>query len=467
MSQHGFSQRVSRRLPGAAALLLLWTAASLAPAADRIEENLPAQAYKALKYLKSQGCENVGVLKFRVKKGNDPETFFAGPLNVALANALENALILMNDKTKPLGIIHDANRVAASKKDKVSYLTAEGCKKLFGYDYPLAWGDKQVQADAFITGLVHIDLDKRLTKITIESLERKGGPRKEISSFEVRTDRSILSDVCATFALDYKKIRTLEPEQQDDQAVDDVKNRLNSPKPTPANRLAELDVYYNNEKQDLEDHWEPGDKNNPEKLDARLRGRHYRVPVPEENARITLGVRNPTNMRVGIVVAVNGINTLHQEELRDRSIESCTKWILDPGKSYELHGFYRDDGKSYLPFKVLSRERSQQVEEQLQTDEWLGAIQMFVFYEGSTEGDPLIRSAGLRRPLKAGSTRPRTAEEAAAWVRRNGSAVRSAGLIFAGDSAKQTEIKSQPFKDPQQIDSQVIWYYQRTAAGKP
>ena len=42
-----------------------------ARAADQIEDTLPAQAYKVVKYLKQNGYQNVGVLKFRVQKGNE------------------------------------------------------------------------------------------------------------------------------------------------------------------------------------------------------------------------------------------------------------------------------------------------------------------------------------------------------------------------------------------------------------
>src|SRR5262245_59864223 len=85
-----------------------------ARAADQIEDNLPAQAYKVVKYLKKNGYQNVGVLKFRVQKGTEPESFHVGPLNVAMTTRMENILLLMNDKTDPLSIIHDAGRVAAS-----------------------------------------------------------------------------------------------------------------------------------------------------------------------------------------------------------------------------------------------------------------------------------------------------------------------------------------------------------------
>src|SRR5258708_1361522 len=182
--------------------------------ADPIEDNLPAQAYKVVKFLKKNGYQNVGVLKFRVQKDSEPESFHVGPLNVAMATRLENSLLLMNDKTDPIGIIHDAGRVAASKKEKATYLTPQGCDKLFRYEYPLAWGTKMVEADAFLTGVVRVNLVKRTTTVTIEALDRKAKKLTPVTSFEVRTDRSILTDVCTNFVLNKRQIRTMSPNDQ-------------------------------------------------------------------------------------------------------------------------------------------------------------------------------------------------------------------------------------------------------------
>src|SRR5262245_30645271 len=70
--------------------------------ADAIDDDMPLLAAKVMKHLKSKDYQNIGVLKFRVKKGNGPPSFNAGPINVAMTNRLENALLIKNDKDKPI-----------------------------------------------------------------------------------------------------------------------------------------------------------------------------------------------------------------------------------------------------------------------------------------------------------------------------------------------------------------------------
>src|SRR5436190_11454590 len=109
--------RFQSALPILAAALVLggWVNNPAPARADNIDLELYKQAPKVMEYLQKQGFQNVGVLKFRVQKGTKPETFNAGPLNVNMASRLENLLILVNDTKQPIGIIHDASRVAAAE----------------------------------------------------------------------------------------------------------------------------------------------------------------------------------------------------------------------------------------------------------------------------------------------------------------------------------------------------------------
>src|SRR5262245_56098760 len=123
---------------------------SLAEArADNLDQTLLEQAPALIRYLREKNYHHVGVLKFRVKKGDQPATFDAGPLNAGIAGRLENALVLANDKESPVGIIHDANRVGAAKR-LPAYTGAAGRQRLFQQAYTPAWGARTVSADAFL-----------------------------------------------------------------------------------------------------------------------------------------------------------------------------------------------------------------------------------------------------------------------------------------------------------------------------
>lgn len=431
-----------------ACTLVLATAAAPARAADRIEDNLPGQAFKVMRYLKKQGYKNVGVLKFRVQKGDNKPSFRVGPLNVAMATRLENVLLAMNRGAPPLGIIHDASQVAARKREKATYVSSAGCDKLFGYKYPLAWGRDMVNADAFVTGIVKINPVKRTTTVTIEAVDRQTKKLTPVTSFVVRTDRSILTDVCTNFALSKKKIRTMSPDNADNDAND---------KPPPINkgqpndRLVDLEILYNGAAQQVDR--DPEDE------------RRLRVEEPRENTEVVLRLKNTSDRRVAVRLEVNGLNTLYKEEARELDVVGGRKWVLDPGDIWDVRGFYTDD-KKYEPFKVLSDDDSMQ--EDLSTNAWMGSIRMLVFTEGNGSGGgggSKISTQGLRRKLPVDREKPRTAREAASLVRKQAGPSKSMGLIKSDPTVKDADLKTVEFKDPQQAEARVIRYYHRKQGG--
>jgi hypothetical protein len=354
----------------------------------------------------------------------------------------------MNDKTEPLGIIHEAGRVAAGKKEKATYLTPQGRDKLFRYEYPLAWGKKMVSADAFVTGSVRIDLVKRTTTVTIEALDRKTRKLAAVTSFDVRTDRSILTDVCTNFALNTRHIRTMSPDEQEELANKKAQEP-GKKKGQPDDRLVDLEILYDNTRMDpVPSAAHPGTAE---------------VPEPLEDTRVVLRLKNLSDRRLAVLVAVNGRNTLYQEDMKQASAGgAATKWVLDPGKQTELLGFYRKDDRSYEPFKVLSKEDSAR-EEELDTNEHLGAIHLVVFEEGDAAmGEPMIKTQGLRKLLPLAETRPQSAREAADLVRNLKGSVRSQGIIKPDANIKEANLKTVPFKDPKWQETRVIWYYSRS-----
>src|SRR5262245_57513395 len=84
--------------------------------ADNIDNELRTKAGLIMKDLQARGYQNVGVLKFLVKRGNTPPTFTAGKLNYLMATRLENALIMVDKDSAPIGITRGASAVAAAKE---------------------------------------------------------------------------------------------------------------------------------------------------------------------------------------------------------------------------------------------------------------------------------------------------------------------------------------------------------------
>src|SRR5262245_20967579 len=120
-----------RRSFGVLGLMLVLIAGGPATAGV-LESKLQAEGIRMLEKLKSKGYQNVGVLKFRVQKPpTGKEDFQAGPLNVVVTRAVENALIVQNqDPELRMGLLRDAPKVINDQKARLSYLKPDDCKQI-------------------------------------------------------------------------------------------------------------------------------------------------------------------------------------------------------------------------------------------------------------------------------------------------------------------------------------------------
>src|SRR6516225_5785158 len=161
------------RAAATAALLAVTTLPARADF-DDLDARLREQAPKIIEYLQKNNCENVGVLKFLVDRGDGKASDNAGPLNAGIAGRLEVALLLSLRDEKP-GVVYQANEVAAKIRG-ASHLTAEGRQKFFRRPYVLAWGEpgRTVQPDRFLTGLVSLSKDLRQTTVRVDAFDRDG-----------------------------------------------------------------------------------------------------------------------------------------------------------------------------------------------------------------------------------------------------------------------------------------------------
>jgi hypothetical protein len=91
--------------------------------------------------------------------------------------------------------------------------------------------------------------------------------------------------------------------------------------------------------------------------EVRVRG--SKAADPKEGQKVKFVVSNVSQDTVGVVLAVNGKSSLFLEDLASKSPGECTKWILSPGETYTIEGFYMsEDGKDVRTFKVLSDDDS-------------------------------------------------------------------------------------------------------------
>ncbi len=380
-------------------LLMMFTAwfalgflANLASAADGLEKELLVQTPKLLKEIKAAGYKNVGVLKFRVKIGDKPSTDRAGTLNNRLTEKLELALVLKNDIKAPIGIIHNANATAATIKG-ASHLTAEGRKLLFTKDYPLAWGNENVKPDLFLTGAALVSKDLRTLSVSIQGFDRNKAELTEFTSFQVPMDLEQLMDSGESFTVrglfDNASLALTESQRQDKATEEAIKTSLvtkteteTAKKPTtskihplsPENKdaLVSLTVLYDNKPQKIE-----------------FRGGAAFLPEPKEGQKVVLVVKRKgaAKPRLGVVLKVNGENTLYQEKSAD---PQCTPWVFESkSDAFGIYGFQTDE-KTLKEFKVLSQAASKAKE--IDYGEFVGTISISVFREQTVapKSDPLV-----------------------------------------------------------------------------
>lgn len=446
-------------------LLALGVSAVLPTAAraDNIDVELDKQASKIVQYARDHGYQNVGVLKFRVKKGDRPVSFQAGTMNSNMAIRLENALVMHDTGSKPIGIIHDASSTASARK-LPAYTNPKARPRLFQENYPLAWGDQQVKPDGFFTGQVTVSPDMRRTTVLIEAFDRKTPDKvSKVLEFSVKTDRSILADLGQNFVVSSRALRR-DGEDIDIAAEDSAANKDKQQPTTPTNpsspttptspttpsedKAVSLEIRFDGQPQaPTADPESPGE---------------MRVPEPREGQKVTFVIRNVSSERIGVVLKVNGKNSLFEE--MDEPVR-CTKWILDPNDQYEIQGFHIDD-KTSIPFKVLTQAESEAVS---YTDS-LGVIQVFAFRAVPDQNMKISLSRGLTARNSAKVPKARTLAERQsqlASLTKAGSKTTSSKVVKRGviekddpSAGKQDEVKRVEFPPNAQLQSsETVRYY--------
>jgi hypothetical protein len=396
-----------RALPGLLPLaaLVVGTCAGAARA-DHLDDRLNAQAPRIVEALHKQGVKNVGVLRFRVKEGDRPESYAAGPLNGNLAVRLENVLVMHAgaDDKDALGVIHDAGREAARNKVGKWHDGEAEQRKLFAIDtYPLAWGSKKVKADAFLTGLVTVSSDYRRGTVVIEEL-RAPGKAEKLIEFEFQGDPALLADLGKSYSLGKRSLSTARtPTKTRDLVFDAVKKREDG-QPTGDDPAVTKDSV---EVGGVEFQLLSGDKAVPITSKGTAdKAAGYQLESPDAGTRIAFKITNKTDKTLGVDVKLNG-TSLFLEQTDEPA--ACRVWVLKPEdkfRSYTLEGYYYQDGEGtkpkVAPLKVLVGDEAQKAREEMtaQLADRVGTITVTVFEEGT--GDPtgsefLVSARGLKK----------------------------------------------------------------------
>jgi hypothetical protein len=337
---------------------------------------------RLVSHLQSRGYSSIGVLKFLVSADGQKTSDSVGPLNLRLAEQLELALLLRNNVNNPLRVIKNASGVA-QRLPLASHLSKAGRKQLFRAKYPAAWGSSEVSPDGFVTGVAV--LSKDLSSLTIalmlvdgrqNTLTRLGGEFLLQARMEART----LTDAGESYLL-----RRGVADRGDTAAVASARLARQSKDSHPyfdKGAPVRLEILYDDKPVPVE-----------------YRDGKAFVPLAKERQKVRLRLhRDGRDETYGVVVKVNGENTIIKERLPD---SEGRKWILSPKvKEYTLGGMQLADG-SREPFRLQARPDPGALG--VYYGEGTGSISMTVFQQRKEKAplpDPLDRDAQRETLLK-------------------------------------------------------------------
>lgn len=360
-----------------------------------IDSKFRELAPSILKYAKEHNCTAIGTLKFMVKVGDAPASDNVGPLNLGLSNRLTVALVLACNDSR-FGIIRDANS-EAQEISEANHLTEKGRTALFDHEYNLAWYTRKATSKPglFVTG--EATLSKDLSKTTIELVVfgEDGKLDKSLGGFTVDTTARTLVETGHSYLLTKENSPQLFNPELLAGARGPVKGQLNKDATNHAQKVA--DTLATAEKADKAEKLAALlEKDSPVKVTLFYNGE--KIPVvggavrePNEKEKVWFHLENTSNDTCGVVVKVNGVNSIFKEKLPD---VDCHKWILGPKQVVIVRGFQVKSNKRE-PFKVLSQAESKANE--IRYGEYTGTFQISVFTsKPSKEPDRVVKDFVLK-----------------------------------------------------------------------
>lgn len=345
-----------------------------------LEAALRDKAEEILKLARERGAKSIGVLKFLVRVGDQPESDNVGTLNLALANRLTVALILAC-KDEEIGIVSNANEVLANRS--ANHLDAEGRIRCFrARGFSLAWGDPEifVKPDLFITGRAHLSPNLESTVLRFEAFGDDGQIDTSLGEIRVKTTVQTLIDTGHSYLITrkthpelFRGARGGEDSDLDGPAVNLSQRYSAHLTTTPDDSLPDLDsdapirvrVFYGDEPVSVK------------------RGE---VREPQAGQKVWFRLENLSDEVHGVVLKVNGENSIFRERLPDAE---CHKWILKPGGSVNVRGFQTSLGQRE-DFIVQTPEESRANE--IRYGEHAGTFQITVFRARSADSPATPRN---------------------------------------------------------------------------
>lgn len=437
---------------------------------ETLHKRLQEKAPEIVKYLNDHNLKTVGVLKFRVQKPGEKTSDSTGPLNSLLADRLEVALILENpiNGPKQLNIIKDASSQVA-KVSGATHLTKEGRLRFFEPEFELAWVSPKMKADAFLTGIIQVNEDRKSAKIGILCFDRTGSNLERIGeAFDATLDAASVSEMGESFVLrgafDDGSVTTNstenttavtpptpeETEIREQKVVEEatrVRTQLTSFPLQDTSAPVKLEVFYDSKP-----------------IAVEFRDGQAFVREPNQGQKVEMAISRADFVKgtLGVVLKVNGENTMFRQTKRDID---CAKWLLTPDHVRTVIKGYQTEGSNVAEqFTVLSESDSAKLAVDYGRN--VGQIQLTVFREqATTEVQPAIASykeedlAALLRGTQPAEL-PQNADALKDQIRSAALLREVRGGLIVGGNETESNIELKTFTpDPLPIMSATITYY--------
>jgi len=441
-------------------------ASAPAARADGIDVELMKRSGELRDYLLQRRFNAVGVLAFRLQRGNSPPTFQGGLIINSLPERVEAALVVSLEEGKhPLKIVRGASATATARLGGANYRTQEERARLFGVKYRQAWGNPapMIDVDAFLTGKVIVAADLSKVTVEIEVFDRRQPEIvTDVIRLETRLDRHTLAEVGYGYSLSaVHKGKFLRAVTEDDiiealqqsvvEPVSPNADRGSADRPSvdkpdgdattstekastekASNEKTPEEAASKEEANETADKVTPPDdrpkpktvaentvaenstsgtppapgkspKLQPVSLSAPFSpaalpvqvtvyyddaevvldpdqeitsGANFAVRTPRQGERLTIGVKNLTEEKIGAVVTVNGLSTLYEQKGQPNTLK---KWVLAPRGEYVIQGYYQPGNQTFKSIRALSEQESSNRFADLGGDAAAGLIHVFVF----------------------------------------------------------------------------------------
>ncbi len=352
-----------------ALFVVVYTALSFAPAVcagEKVDELAMEKALLAhvrplLDSLRDKNVKVVGVLKFVVKREGQELSASEGTLNMRLAEKTEQALVVATPPSadaidQQIGVVRNASATASGIPGATHLDEKDPTKreKLFNKKYKLAWSiDGEVEAlpDAFVYGVAFIHADSIHIDIELNAFVK--GQKELIQQAAFRTvlgseDQTSLGEGHLVGRSTTKRQGEVSKDTFEESALEST---LKS-KEVPGQHVLQRDdapvaiqIAFDGVKQELQF-----------LRDAKSGGIDCKVREPRAGQEVTFRLLRKNladKARYGVVLKVNGENTLYRQRLPD---SRCSFWVLEPNaNSLVVPGYQKSKGADGTtePFLVV------------------------------------------------------------------------------------------------------------------